>query len=177
MAKEERNSRPEAQSEPNDDEIKDSLLGSHNLWFPNISEPNLLNICTVLLHSALDLGRVFFFQIFEVGVLGFFLDFILLKHILRLLHLLKGNRTSKIAKFYQITNSKKINELRLIVCDSKRPSARSSTSILTTPCNATGWKAAQQNRICGCCLTASSTWASIVLRQPRRPTASWTYQE
>ena len=61
---------------------------------------------------------------------------------------------------------------------STRPNAGSCVSITTTPCNATGlgkngWKAAQRKRNWGCWWTGGWTWASSVLRWPRRPTASW----
>lgn len=67
MAEEGRNRHAEALTKPNKDEAKVTLTSE----LPNICESDLLNICTVLLHSALDLERVFPFFFFLVEVEAF----------------------------------------------------------------------------------------------------------
>lgn len=54
----------------------------------------------------------------------------------------------------------------------------SCTSVTTSPCNSTdlgqsGWKAAWGKRIWGCWSAIGWTWASTVLRWPKRPATSW----
>jgi len=69
-----------------------------------------------------------------------------------------------------------IDGLRPVVQASTRSSVRSCT--LTIPCKSTslgqsGWKPAWRKRIWEFLLTAGWTWASGVLRWPRKPMASW----